>query len=79
MDDTEGPRIDRRTVLAAPLALALPGVAGAADPEPAKGEGTAPGRKVLRLSFRGAETSFDPARISDLYSRAITSQIFEAL
>jgi ABC-type transport system substrate-binding protein len=37
------------------------------------------GRKVLRLLFQSAETSLDPARISDLYSRTLTSHIFEAL
>jgi ABC-type transport system substrate-binding protein len=37
------------------------------------------GRKVLRLLFNGAETNLDPARISDIYSRAITAHIFEAL
>jgi ABC-type transport system substrate-binding protein len=36
-------------------------------------------RKVLRLLFSSAETSLDPARISDLYSRTLTSHIFEAL
>ena len=36
-------------------------------------------KKVLRLMFGSAETSFDPARISDLYSRAVTTHIFEAL
>jgi ABC-type transport system substrate-binding protein len=35
-------------------------------------------RKVLRLMFSSGETSFDPARISDLYSRAVTTHIFEA-
>ncbi|MCW5661071.1 MAG: bicyclomycin resistance protein [Burkholderiaceae bacterium] len=35
-------------------------------------------RKVLRLLFSSGETSFDPARISDLYSRAVTTHIFEA-
>jgi ABC-type transport system substrate-binding protein len=35
-------------------------------------------RKVLRLMFSSGETSFDPARISDLYSRAVTAHIFEA-
>jgi ABC-type transport system substrate-binding protein len=35
-------------------------------------------RKVLRLLFSSGETSFDPARISDLYSRAVTAHIFEA-
>ncbi|MEO5881973.1 MAG: ABC transporter substrate-binding protein, partial [Caldimonas sp.] len=67
MDDTEMPLIDRRTVLAAPLALVLPLRAAAAT------------KKVLRLPFRGAETSFDPAKISDLYSRCITTQILESL
>ena len=35
--------------------------------------------KTLRYAFRIAETGFDPARISDLYSRVITSHIFEGL
>jgi ABC-type transport system substrate-binding protein len=35
-------------------------------------------RKVLRLAFTRAETSLDPARIVDLYSRNITAHIFEA-
>lgn len=35
--------------------------------------------KVLELAFRSAETGFDPAMISDLYSRTITPHIFEAL
>ncbi|MCW5661072.1 MAG: bicyclomycin resistance protein [Burkholderiaceae bacterium] len=35
-------------------------------------------RKVLRLAFTKAETSFDPARIVDLYSRTVTAHIFEA-
>ena len=34
--------------------------------------------KVLRYAFRVAETGFDPAQISDLYSRTITANIFEA-
>ncbi len=37
------------------------------------------GRKVLRVLFSSAETSFDPARISDLYSRTVTAHIFEAM
>ncbi len=36
-------------------------------------------RKVLRVAFRVAETSFDPAKINDLYSRTVTPHIFEAL
>ena len=39
-------------------------------------EGGAP--KVLRYSFRIAETGFDPAQISDLYSRTIAANIFDA-
>ncbi|MBB4842547.1 ABC-type transport system substrate-binding protein [Paucibacter oligotrophus] len=38
---------------------------------------TAP--KVLRYAFQIAETGFDPAQISDDYSRTITPHIFEAL
>ena len=64
--------IDRRTMLAAPLALSL------AAPRIVAAQTGGP-KKVLRLAFRGAETSFDPAKVSDLYSRAITAQIFEAL
>ena len=71
MEDTEVPLIDRRTVLAAPLALALA--------RPAAAAAAATTKKILRLPFRGAETSFDPAKISDLYSRCITTQILEAL
>jgi ABC-type transport system substrate-binding protein len=36
-------------------------------------------KKVLKLAFRVAETSFDPAKINDIYSRTITPHIFEAL
>jgi ABC-type transport system substrate-binding protein len=35
--------------------------------------------KVLRVAFQVAETSFDPAKINDLYSRTVTPHIFEAL
>jgi len=35
-------------------------------------------RKVLRYAFEVAETSFDPVKINDLYSRTITPHIFEA-
>jgi ABC-type transport system substrate-binding protein len=36
-------------------------------------------RKVLNLAFANAETTIDPVKSSDLYSRAITAHIFEAL
>jgi ABC-type transport system substrate-binding protein len=50
--------------LATSLALPLPAVAQAP--------------KVLRYAFPIAETGFDPAQISDLYSRTIAANIFEA-
>ena len=36
-------------------------------------------QKVLRVAFNAAETGFDPAKISDLYSRTVTPHIFEGL
>jgi ABC-type transport system substrate-binding protein len=35
--------------------------------------------KVLRYAFEIAETGFDPAQISDIYSRTVTENIFDAL
>jgi ABC-type transport system substrate-binding protein len=35
--------------------------------------------KILRAVFAAAETGFDPARVSDIYSRTITPHIFESL
>jgi ABC-type transport system substrate-binding protein len=35
-------------------------------------------QKVLHYAFRIAETTFDPAQITDLYSRTIAAHIFEA-
>lgn len=34
--------------------------------------------KTLRYAFEVAETGFDPAQVSDLYSRYLTSEVFEA-
>jgi ABC-type transport system substrate-binding protein len=40
----------------------------------------APGRKkVLRYAFEVAETSLDPVKLNDLYSRTLTAHLFEAL
>jgi ABC-type transport system substrate-binding protein len=36
-------------------------------------------QKTLRYAFPAAETGFDPAQISDLYSRTIAGNIFESL
>ena len=64
----------RRTLLiGASAAGLLPRGTFAADP-PAP---AAP--KTLRYAFQVAETSFDPVKITDLYSRTLTPHIFEAL
>jgi ABC-type transport system substrate-binding protein len=61
----------RRSFLAsAPLLAAGAAVPAAAAPA---------GAKVLRTSFRVAETGFDPVQVSDLYSRTICGAIFEPL
>jgi ABC-type transport system substrate-binding protein len=54
------------------LTLAATLATGAAAPDSAS-------PKVLRYAFEIAETSFDPVKISDLYSRTVTPHIFEAL
>ena len=51
--------------------LALQGAA-AAD------AGRAPAAKVLRYAFPAAETGFDPAQVTDLYSNTVLAHIFEA-
>ena len=67
----------RRTAIAAAPLLLGAGWAGAAASEQAA---SAPGAaKVLRYAFVAAETGFDPAKISDLYSRICTAHMFEAL
>ena len=58
------------------LCLALM-AAGATTPGAAQ---TAPqAEKVFRYAFNNAETGFDPPQLSDLYSRIVTANIFEAL
>jgi ABC-type transport system substrate-binding protein len=56
----------RLLALIAFLALGVP--AGAGEPAP----------KILRYAFEVAETSFDPVKVQDLYSRTITPHIFES-
>ncbi|HEY1396355.1 ABC transporter substrate-binding protein [Roseateles sp.] len=66
----------RGAVLASALAAAgLNGVTAA----PAASATAAAEPKVLRYAFRVAETGFDPAKITDLYSRMITPHMFEGL
>jgi ABC-type transport system substrate-binding protein len=62
--------INRRQAATLPLAL-LPLAARAQD----KG---AQDLKILRYAFRIAETSFDPAQITDLYSRTVVVGMLEA-
>jgi ABC-type transport system substrate-binding protein len=54
--------------------VAALGVGGAAAQQ-----ASAEPAKVLRIAFRTAETGFDPAKINDIYSTAVTGHIFEAL
>jgi ABC-type transport system substrate-binding protein len=70
--------VTRRAGLLWLVAAFAAGVAGAAE-APAGAATAAAGQKVLRYAFRIAETGFDPAQISDNYSRTITPHIFEAL
>ncbi len=65
-----------RALLLALGLVAVGVVGGAQASEPAA---TASSPKTLRYAFRVAETGFDPAKISDLYSRTVTPHIFEAL
>src|SRR5512135_41872 len=45
---------------------------------PASGQ-TSPQQKILRYAFPVAETGFDPIQLTDLYSRIVTSHIFDGL
>ena len=66
----------REAIVAAPLLIgARFAHAAASEPAPA----AAASSKVLRYAFLVAETGFDPAKLSDLYSRICTSHMFEAL
>jgi ABC-type transport system substrate-binding protein len=55
---------------------ALPAAVGAHDA--ARAGAPSSGARVLRYSFRVAETGFDPAQIWDLYSNTLAANIFEA-
>ncbi|MCW5633995.1 MAG: bicyclomycin resistance protein [Rubrivivax sp.] len=49
-----------------------------AVPAAATANGTVNGTKTLRYAFLIAETTFDPAQVSDLYSRTVLAGIFDA-
>ncbi len=73
---TRHPDPARRRALAGAAAAGGLALAGGALPLPARG-GSGP--KTLRYAFPIAETSFDPAQITDLYSRNVCRGIFDAL
>ena len=73
MSSPSSPRRDRRAVLGAAAALYATAPLRAALPEAA-----AAGPRVLRYAFPIAESSFDPAYVTDLYSRTILDGILEA-
>jgi ABC-type transport system substrate-binding protein len=68
--------VKRRQTLALAAALATPALPRALA-APSADPGTAT-PKVLRYAFPVAESSFDPAQISDVYSRTIICHIFES-
>jgi ABC-type transport system substrate-binding protein len=61
-----------KSLLLLALATSLALASAAQTPAPA------PPAKVLRYAFPIAETSFDPAQITDLYSRTVAAAIFDA-
>ena len=67
--------LNRRQVASLPLALS-PLAAGSAAAKAANGNGS--DLKILRYAFLIAETGFDPAQISDLYSRTVVAGMIEA-
>ena len=56
------------SLLPASLALAAADAPAAAAPSP----------KVLRYAFRTAESGFDPAQVTDLYSNTIVANLYDA-
>jgi ABC-type transport system substrate-binding protein len=64
----------RGVALGVSLSLGLAASAQA----PRDAQDGAPETKVLRYAFLIAETTFDPAQITDLYSRTVVANIFDA-
>jgi ABC-type transport system substrate-binding protein len=58
--------------------LVAPGAQAQAAAAPGANAGATP-KKVLRYAFEVAETSLDPAKVNDVYSRILTPHIFEGL
>ncbi|HSI51967.1 MAG TPA: ABC transporter substrate-binding protein [Ideonella sp.] len=78
-DDFHGPVDHGRRLGLGFAAAAAGGLFAPALGLAASAQTDAGGLKVLRYSLVKAETGFDPAKISDLYSRIVTSHIFESL
>jgi ABC-type transport system substrate-binding protein len=71
--------LSSRFTLATALALALAVFGPAQAQTSAQAQASAgAGKKVLKYAFRVAETNFDPAQITDLYSRTVANGFFEA-
>ena len=68
----------RPLVRRAGLALMMLALCLAGLPARAADNSAAAATKTLRYAFLVAETGFDPAQISDLYSRTVAAGIFEA-
>ena len=66
----------RRRLIQAAIGLAGTTLAGVRATAQAP---AVPARKVLRYAMRIAETGFDPAQISDLYSNTLAASMFDAL
>jgi ABC-type transport system substrate-binding protein len=66
----------REAIVATPWLLGA--ACGVADAGAAAASAPSSGPKTLRYAFVAAETNFDPAQISDLYSRIVTAHVFEA-
>ena len=67
-----------RRALTGALIVAAGFAAGAATPSAPADAPPSAGPKVFRYAFVIAETGFDPAQVSDLYSRTVVANIFEA-
>ena len=72
MNAVQAGAVSRRTLLAATAtaALGLPAAASSA---------VAGTQKVLRYAFEIAETSMDPVKLQDVYSRTLAAHLFEGL
>ncbi len=68
----------RRDAIGAAVGLLAAGTVKASDQAATGAAQAGVAQKVMRYAFVAAETSFDPAKISDLYSRIVTAHLFEA-